>query len=187
DFLHGGMEFGEIVFISTDITNREDIDRVIIHEIAHQWWYGIIGNDQVRHAWIDEGLAEYSTLLFYDENPDWAPKPREEYKNMFRSNFFAFATIVRSLGGQVNLNMNRSLTEFTSTSEYVYLAYVRGMLLFSDLERLIGRTAMLYSLRTLAQQNKFGIVTPNLLIETFEATTGHALGVFFDAYVHGPR
>jgi len=184
DFLHGGMEFGEIVFISSTITEREEIDRVIIHEIAHQWWYGIIGNDQFRHAWIDEGLAEFSTLLFFDENPDMAPKPRNYWINMFRTNFATFSTIVTSLGGTVNITMNRDLTAFKSQIEYVYMAYIRGMLLFSDLERIIGRYQMLVSLRNLAQENKFGIVTPEILVQTFESTTNFHLAMFFTSYTN---
>lgn len=193
DFLHGGMEFGEIVFISTSITEREEIDRVIIHEIAHQWWYGIVGNDQYRTAWIDEGLAEYSTLLFYDENPDMAPPPRpgsfagfrEDYINMFRNNFATYTRLVHSIGGVVNTEMNRPLTAFNTTYEYVYMAYVRGMLLFVDLERMIGRDRMIVALSTFARENMFGIATQASITEIFERKSGARLGLFFESYLSG--
>ena len=185
DFLHGGMEYGEIVWISTSITDRFEIDRVIIHEIAHQWWYGIIGNDQVRHAWIDEGLAEYSTLLFFDENPGWLDMPRLEYINAFRTNFATFLSVVHGIGGTVNMNMNRPLNEFQNQLEYVYLAYVRSMLLFADLESLIGRDTMVRGLRRLAIDYKFAIVTPDSLINVFEYASNMRLGLFFHAYTTG--
>ena len=63
NFIHGGMEYPNIVLISDKIDDYKDLNYVIVHEIAHQWWYGLIGNDQYNDAWIDEGLAEFSTLL----------------------------------------------------------------------------------------------------------------------------
>ena len=199
DFLHGGMEFGEIVFIAAAITEREEIDRVIIHEIAHQWWYGIIGNDQYRFAWIDEGLAEFSTLLFFDENPDMRPEGsgesnplgkdivwRANYINYFRTAFNTFASVMRGMSGTFDINMNRPLSAFTCANEFVYIAYVRGMLLFSDLEMIIGRNAMRHSLRRLAHEFKFSEITsPVQLINSFEASSGVRLGVFFNSFMYG--
>ncbi|WP_149453482.1 M1 family aminopeptidase [Pasteuria penetrans] len=34
------------------------------HEIAHQWWYGFVGNDQVREPWLDEGLTTFSAVMY---------------------------------------------------------------------------------------------------------------------------
>ncbi len=36
---------------------------VIVHEVLHQWWYNIVGNDQQAEPFIDEGLTEYCTYL----------------------------------------------------------------------------------------------------------------------------
>ncbi len=37
----------------------------VVHEVAHQWWYSVVGNDQVDEPWLDEALANYSTGLYY--------------------------------------------------------------------------------------------------------------------------
>jgi len=50
-----GMEYPELVFVTGD---RGLID----HEVAHQWWYSIVGNDQYREPWLDESFASYSQL-----------------------------------------------------------------------------------------------------------------------------
>jgi len=34
---------------------------VTVHEAGHQFWYGIVGNNEFEHAWLDEGLNTYST------------------------------------------------------------------------------------------------------------------------------
>lgn len=40
---------------------------ITAHEVAHQWWYGAVGNDQVDEPWLDEALAMMSELLFYEQ------------------------------------------------------------------------------------------------------------------------
>ena len=64
-FLYGGMEYPCLIHISDKITKQEAFIEVIAHEVAHQWWYGLVGNDQVKYAWMDEGLTEYITSVFY--------------------------------------------------------------------------------------------------------------------------
>ena len=41
------------------------LEYVTVHETAHQWWYGVVGNDQIDEPWLDEALTEYSTILYY--------------------------------------------------------------------------------------------------------------------------
>jgi aminopeptidase N len=36
------------------------------HEIGHQWFYGLVGNDQGRDPWLDEGLATWAEGRFQD-------------------------------------------------------------------------------------------------------------------------
>ncbi|MBN2113583.1 MAG: M1 family metallopeptidase [Acidimicrobiia bacterium] len=52
----GGMEYPTIVF--------SEVNRyTVAHEIAHQWWYGVVGNDQYADPWLDESLATWSEEL----------------------------------------------------------------------------------------------------------------------------
>jgi aminopeptidase N len=52
----GGMEYPTIVF--------SEVDKwTVAHEIAHQWWYGLVGNDQYAFPWLDESLATWSGEL----------------------------------------------------------------------------------------------------------------------------
>lgn len=45
--------------------NPDSLKRMVVHEIAHQWFYGIISNDPYNDAWLDEGLANFAQELFY--------------------------------------------------------------------------------------------------------------------------
>ena len=59
-----GNEYPGIVFLGSSVmANRE----VVAHETAHQWWYGMAGNDQLREPWLDEGIAEFSAAYFFGD------------------------------------------------------------------------------------------------------------------------
>ena len=184
EFLQGGMEYGELVYISTDVTERNELDRVIVHEIAHQWWYGLVGNNQTCTAWIDEGLAEYSTLVFYDENPSYKIDRMSLIGNA-RSNYAAYVKIVNSINGEVDPEMNRDLNSFQSGYEYVFMTYVRGMLLFADLEMVVGKTNVKRALKSFATDRMFSFGGYESLVGHFEKNTKANLGLFFKSYLGG--
>ncbi|MEG1806459.1 MAG: M1 family peptidase, partial [Clostridia bacterium] len=56
-FSDGGMEYPAHVFIS-DCLSKDERTEVVVHEIAHEWWYGVVGNNQLDFAVFDEGLAQ---------------------------------------------------------------------------------------------------------------------------------
>lgn len=64
-----GMEYPGIVTVlpNTESISRSVLDRIIVHEIAHQWFYGVVTNDPYYEGWLDEGLTELAaSLYFYD-------------------------------------------------------------------------------------------------------------------------
>jgi hypothetical protein len=50
-----GIEYPTLIFLGAD-----GIARVTTHEVAHQWFYSLVGNDQARDPVLDEGLATYA-------------------------------------------------------------------------------------------------------------------------------
>ena len=122
--------------------------------------------------------------MFYDENSDFGID-REEYIDAFRYNLNSIANAVQEVGGQVNHNMARHLYEFSNQYEYAYMAYVRGMLLFVDLENMLGRDVMKRGLAHLARTNMFGIIGKQCLVASFEHVSGQRLDLFFDGFVSG--
>ncbi len=65
----GGMEYPTLFTSGTRISNpfgAGSPESVTIHEAGHQFWYGIVGNNEFEHAWIDEGLNTYSTGRVFD-------------------------------------------------------------------------------------------------------------------------
>jgi hypothetical protein len=54
----GGMEYPTITVISP-IHDSKTLDRVMAHEIGHNWFYGILGSNERLYPWMDEGLNSY--------------------------------------------------------------------------------------------------------------------------------
>ena len=184
NFVHGGMEYPNIVYISDIIDNYEDYLNVIIHEIAHQWWYGIVGNNSYKYGWLDEGLTEYTTALFYEINPSYNIKKEDIIKNALAA-YNLFQQVYEQIFGTVDTSLTRTLGEFRTEPEYVYMAYVKAMLLFDELRSLIGDRAFFRSLKHYYIKHRFENVTPNELIKSFEISTNRKLKNWFDSWTSG--
>ena len=177
-FVHGGMEFPNLVLISDSLFSYETYTTVIIHEIAHQWWYGLVGNDQYNYGWLDEGLAEFSTALFYEKNPEYNIT-REQMTLRNQSNYKVFETIYTDVLGSVNTNFNRALDEFANEQEYVYTSYVKAYLMHDSLYEYLGEKKYLKCLKYYFSNNKYKFATPESLIACFEKAAGGNLESFF--------
>lgn len=119
DFPFGGMEYPSMVMISSETLRQggESLEWVVAHETAHQWWYGVVGNDQVRQAWQDEALCEFS-LLDYVET--YYGRAQREDMRFSRIETAMRVTIPRGV------TPGSPLDYFGSMSEYSLVVYRRG-------------------------------------------------------------
>ncbi|MCL2062685.1 MAG: M1 family metallopeptidase [Firmicutes bacterium] len=181
-FLNGGMEYPGLVYIS-DRLSGEIYREVIIHETAHQWWYAVVGNNQVAHGWLDETLAEYSVTLFYQHNPSY----NRTYDARMADAISSYALYVDMFKHQINFTtvMNRALGGFQSAVEYTYMAYVKGVIMLDTLRASIGADAVIAALKQYYQHNQFKIAVPELLVAAFETASKQQLAPFFEAWVEG--
>jgi aminopeptidase N len=184
NFVHGGMEYPNLVLISDEVDIESDYINVIVHEVAHQWWYGIIGNNEFNYGWLDEGLTEYSTLLFYEENPSYNVNTETLIKNTTNS-YVTFVEIYNKVFNTVDTSMNRKLNEYNNESEYVYIAYVKGMLLFDNIRELVGDEKFIKCLQTYYEDYKYKVATPDGLISSFEKGSNQKLQEVFESWING--
>ncbi|MBO4412612.1 MAG: M1 family metallopeptidase [Clostridia bacterium] len=184
NFVHGGMEYPNIIYISNDILDHSQYEQVIVHETAHQWWYNLVGNSEYDYAWLDEGLTEYTTALFYELNDDYEIKKEALIDNAY-SNYQMFVEVYGSVYGKVDTSMNRALNEFKTEPEYVYITYVKGMLLFDSLREILGDKKFEKCLKQYFEENKYKISKPENLISSFEKASKTKLESFFNAWLDG--
>lgn len=62
----GGMEYPNITVISK-MPSQDILEFVIMHEVGHNWFYGILGSNERDHAWLDEGLNEYTNIRYWEK------------------------------------------------------------------------------------------------------------------------
>ncbi|WP_251639356.1 M1 family metallopeptidase [Sporosarcina sp. NCCP-2716] len=63
-----GMEYPGIVTAGSiygSTVRDEAVKNMVVHEIAHQWFYGIISNDPYHEAWLDEGFTSFAEEMFH--------------------------------------------------------------------------------------------------------------------------
>lgn len=180
-FLQGGMEYSGLVMISDEV---EDVEYVIVHEIAHQWWYGGVGNNQFEHAWIDEGLAEYSSLMFFRDNGGYGVDYKE-YLNACTSSYKLYEKVQNKVYGRVDGVMDKNLDNFLSSPDYVAMAYTKSTLMFNSLEEGLGRGKFLSALRKLYEDYLFKVVSPPEVIACFSSSSHRDLEGFFTSWLHG--
>ena len=183
-FLYGGMEYPNLVMISDSLEKYDDYCITIIHEIAHQWWYGVVGNNEFEHGWLDESLAEYSVVVFYENNPEYEIKRDVCIKNAITS-YCLFVDVYKDVFDEVDTSMNRKLDQFDTEPEYVYAAYVRGMIMFDDVRNLIGDKKFFDSLKKYYSQYSGQNATPENLFRVFEDVSGKRVRAIFMSYVDG--
>ncbi len=66
----GGMEYPTITVISNS-GRAMALEMVIMHEVGHNWFYGILGSNERAYAWMDEGINTFSEMRYFDKKyPD---------------------------------------------------------------------------------------------------------------------
>jgi hypothetical protein len=137
-FAAGGMEYPMLITGGTTWWMPEGLrwpELVMVHEYGHQYWYAVVANDEVREAWLDEGLNSYVEGLVMDEEygarasyVDWFglrvdATALHRYRYLRAPAFDAIATPAhRVLDG----------------SSYTSTAYAKTALALVTLERLLG-------------------------------------------------
>ena len=148
--LSDGQEFSGLVFVDQDLYSGYNgqassyLVAITAHEVAHQWWYGIVGNDQAAEPWLDEALATYSELLFYEalqpEVVDWWWAVRVER--------FESETAVDS-----------TIYDRFDFERYVSAVYLRGAKFLHALRGELGTEAFIAILRLYRTEHDGGIAT----------------------------
>ncbi len=181
-FIQGGMEYPGLVMISDEL---EDLPygEVIVHETAHQWWQSAVGNNEIEYSFLDEGLAEYSVVLFY-ENFSQYGYTRKGLIEASEKTYKNFCSVYDKLYNKVNTVMLRGLKDFSSEYEYVNIAYIKPCIMYDSLRTTIGEQRFFSALKTYYMTYKFKNATPDDLASVFEKI-GAGTNGFFESFFSG--
>jgi len=145
---------------------------VVVHELAHQWWYGVVGNNQVKEPWLDEGLTTFSEMLYMHD------KMGEDQRE-----FLARAAEVSD-----EIHKRQGVTSVEplyrySDSIYGLMVYTRPAAMLWKLMDEIGKEKVLEILRTYYDRYKFQVATTRDFIRVANEVAGRDLTPFFDRWL----
>lgn len=181
-FDQGGMEFPAITYISDALENKA-FKEVIVHETAHQWWQTGVGNNEIEYGFLDEGLAEYSVVLFYENHPEYGFE-REVLVKSSEKTYKTFCSVYDKLFGEVNTVMIRSLKDFSSEYEYVNVAYVKPCIMYDCLRKTVGEERFFGALKRYYKEYCFKNASPYDLISAFDKEGCDSEG-YFESFFNG--
>ncbi len=173
-----GVSWSGVVFVDEETLFRDMpfvgepdglLTFLLTHELGHQWWGGLLGVNSNDHAFMNESLANYASVLAYASmfDHDAAMVLLEERIAM---PYLVYLT--ESADGVVD----RPVGEVGDMIEFGRLIYGKGGLGLHAIWLQIGNDAFVAALQEYAEEFAFGIGSPADLLSAFERTSGQDLG-----------
>jgi aminopeptidase N len=173
----GGIEYPGLIVMSSDYwySNTPWFERIMVHEVAHQWWYGMVGNNQPYFTWVDESLTDYC-ILYYIQ----ATYGDEAYANLVAN----FQRIYSNYEAESNsIGVIGLPSAGYSPSAFLPILYRKGAVFFHTLAQLMGQDRFELALRNYLSTYRYGITGPDELQSAFEQVQGGELDALFIEWV----
>jgi hypothetical protein len=186
----GGIEYPNIVFINDYIVDLRQLAITVIHEMAHQWFYGLLGNNQTRYGWMDEGFATYyeieTTEYLWGKKDNFFDKQNSLWAKLFglevnarRRNYLNYYDYALE-GREEPVN-----TYFDQFQNDPYTAqYDKTAVILFTLQGMIGDSLFQTAIRNYFDEWKFHHPGPEDLFISFERTTNMELDWFWDEWLN---
>ena len=180
DFFIGGMEYPGLVLIDGSyykaFSDKKVLDLIVAHETGHQWWYSTIGDDEVMTPWLDEGLTEFTTQVFFEKRRD------KTYNDFYDLQIDYMAS--------ERLENEASVTDpsykFTSGLTYSAWVYDRTAAILQELRGKLGDEKFFTAMKQYYNDNRLGITTREDLEKAFEDVSGEELTQWFEERFSDP-
>ncbi|MEA3375543.1 MAG: M1 family metallopeptidase [Chloroflexota bacterium] len=175
--LAGGIEYPGLVVINSAYygDGGSRMEWVVVHEVLHQWWYSLVGNDQVDKPWLDEALTQYCTLLYFEE------RYGEEMAERLLESMFQEPTQQLEESGR-DKPAGLPVAAY-SGSDYGLVVYQKGPLYFHELRQEVGGRAFWEILQTYFEQNRYLIATPTDWLAAVETVAGREYRDLYEAWI----
>jgi len=170
-----GIEYPGMIAINQRIVDPTHgfLEGTVAHEVGHQWFYNLVGNDQLDHPWLDESLTQFVTLEYFFD----------EYGSQ---GYQGFRESLTARWDQVNdqpIPIGLPVAGY-SDQEYSAIVYGRGPLFFEALKNQMGAKAFDAFLRDYTVTYSWGIATPKGLKALAERHCNCDLTPLFEEWVN---
>ncbi|MCX7995578.1 MAG: M1 family metallopeptidase [candidate division WOR-3 bacterium] len=186
-YFDGGMEYPNLVIIGGREDNlTKQFEMVIIHEIAHQWFYGIIGSNEMDEAWLDEGFTSYAEARYFVdkygiENSFFKSSFLPELRHNYINRLMYYITLTNQIERPI---LTKSYEFIDSPIAYQTAAYSKPSLFLRYLEAYLGSNTFDTILKRYFNDFKFKHPESQDFIRICEEVSGKDLKQFFYDLLH---
>ena len=138
---------------------------VIYHEVAHQWFYAQLGNDQMRAPWLDEGFSDFTAR--------WLMGIGENQCSGREVDSTVFAWPARKTTGG----------DWLSCDGYFHTVFYKSTEFLNRVRSAMGTTKFFSSLRAYIGQHRFGLISTRSLLNFMQSRTGVNLRPIYRQYL----
>lgn len=177
-----GAEYPCLTMMS-DALNEEEKTETLAHEIAHQWWYAVVGSNAIEEAWQDESLARYASVLFFETHEKYGRKREDTVMGLLKE-YRSYYDVYGSVLGRTDTKMKRHLSQYVNDFEYKCLSYHKGVVMWDTLRKSVGDAKFFTALKKYYRDNRYRIATPEDVIAAFERVGLDVRG-YFESFWEG--
>lgn len=189
----GGMEYPNVTVIGSS-GNASQLRTVIIHEVGHNWFYGILGSNERDNAWMDEGINSFfETRTLMATRKDTAMKVglqigALDIQKLLGLEKLSYSYLTEELPYLIAARSGEDQPIQAPSDDYTNLnyggiVYKKTALAFNYLMAYLGEAEMNRCMAAYFEAWKFKHPSPDDLEEVFEATSGKNLDWFFDELI----
>ena len=167
----GGMEYPTLITTGGPWHQAywsRAMELVTIHELGHQWFYGLVASNEPRWPFLDEGLNSYAESVAAEGL--FGPSSASELLG-----FELSETALHRAGNRLaprDAPIARAASEFVDFAELGGLVYSRTATLFRTIANVYGPAAFEDALRRYTTRYRFAHPGPDELLHTLEQTLG---------------
>lgn len=150
-----GMEYPGLFELGIDLyrDHADELEFRVAHEVSHQWWYNLVGNDPVNTPWLDEGLAEYSTYFYLKHT-----RGQDVADRLVRTRWQAALEYARQLG--LDTVVDQPVEAF-QPNNYETMVYGKAALFFHALQQAMGEAQFQALLQRYVEANRLRVAQPD--------------------------
>ena len=171
-----GIEFPGLIFIATGYYDVSlDVERTprgqeftLVHEVLHQWWYNVVGNNHYDHAFLDEALTNQLTTIYFREIYG-----REVFdQQVFLNLEVPYLRYLYAFSNEEDAVVDQPSDDFGSPTAYGIIVYCKGALGFMALMNEVGEEAYFAALAAYYSDHLFAVASPDDLLAAIERAAG---------------
>jgi Peptidase family M1 domain len=161
-FPSGGEEYPGMILVNNE---RDSSYRrfITVHEVGHQWFYGIAGNDVLRHAWLDESATQVAGYLY------WATRDANLAEDYWQYIMRWYNRIVTPRP------INTPMDQYTDFADYMSTTYGGGAVFLREIANTMGSQEMIRGLGVYVQSVNLGVGTPCQFFNALQSQTAQDL------------